>query len=166
MPVLTEDMKRIVAEQGLGFVATVDADGAPNLSPKGTMMVLDDDRIGFADIRSPGTVRNVVRDGRMEINFVDPFVRRGYRFKGLASCAARGTPEFDVLFPRFQAAWPSLADRMRAIVTLTVECALEVRTPPYDAGATEDELRRAWTTRFRAIQPGGEFMPPGDGWKP
>ena len=33
---LTEEMKRVVLEQKLGFVATVCPDGTPNLSPKGT----------------------------------------------------------------------------------------------------------------------------------
>ena len=36
MAILTEDMKRLVREQGLGFYATVCEDGSPNLSPKGT----------------------------------------------------------------------------------------------------------------------------------
>jgi predicted pyridoxine 5'-phosphate oxidase superfamily flavin-nucleotide-binding protein len=31
MAILTEDMKRVIAEQKLGFVATVGADGEPNL---------------------------------------------------------------------------------------------------------------------------------------
>ena len=34
-PILTPDMKRVVREQRLGFVATVCSDGTPNLSPKG-----------------------------------------------------------------------------------------------------------------------------------
>jgi predicted pyridoxine 5'-phosphate oxidase superfamily flavin-nucleotide-binding protein len=36
MGVLTADMKRVVEQQRLGFVATVCPDGTPNLSPKGT----------------------------------------------------------------------------------------------------------------------------------
>ncbi len=43
MGVLTEDMKQMVREQRLGYVATVCADGTPNLSPKGTTTVWDDD---------------------------------------------------------------------------------------------------------------------------
>ncbi|MFZ4809220.1 MAG: pyridoxamine 5'-phosphate oxidase family protein [Hyphomicrobiaceae bacterium] len=43
MAILTEDMRRVVAEQRLGFVASVGADGSPNLSPKGTFVALDDD---------------------------------------------------------------------------------------------------------------------------
>lgn len=35
MAVPSEDMKRVVAAQRLGFYATVCADGSPDLSPKG-----------------------------------------------------------------------------------------------------------------------------------
>jgi predicted pyridoxine 5'-phosphate oxidase superfamily flavin-nucleotide-binding protein len=53
--ILTNDMKRVVTEHRLGFMATVCPDGTPNLSPKGTTAVFDDDHLVFADIRSPGT---------------------------------------------------------------------------------------------------------------
>ncbi|WP_089718587.1 pyridoxamine 5'-phosphate oxidase family protein [Candidatus Entotheonella palauensis] len=61
MGILTDDMKRVIAEQKIGYVATVCADGTPNLSPKATMLVLDDDHIMFADIRSPNTAENLSR---------------------------------------------------------------------------------------------------------
>src|SRR5712691_1967911 len=82
MGLLTDDMKRVVQEQRLGFVATVCSDGTPNLSPKGTTMVWDDDTLVFADIRSPQTIENLRRNPSVEINVVDPIVRKGYRFKG------------------------------------------------------------------------------------
>ena len=78
MGTLTAEMKKIIDEQKLGFVATVCDDGTPNLSPKGTMLVLDDDHIIFGEIRSPNTVHNLERSPQMEINFVDPFARKGY----------------------------------------------------------------------------------------
>ena len=52
MGILTDDMQRVVNEQRLGFVATVCPDGTPNLSPKGTTTVWDDDHLVFADIHS------------------------------------------------------------------------------------------------------------------
>jgi predicted pyridoxine 5'-phosphate oxidase superfamily flavin-nucleotide-binding protein len=51
--ILTEDMKRVVNEQRLGFVATVCPDGTPNLSPKGTTAVWDDDHIVFCGYPFP-----------------------------------------------------------------------------------------------------------------
>ena len=64
---LTADMKRLVAEQPLGFVATVSPDGTPNLSPKGTFAVIDDRTLAFADIRSPQTIRNLRANPRLEV---------------------------------------------------------------------------------------------------
>ena len=92
--ILTEDMKRVVREQGLGFYATVCEDGSPNLSPKGTTRVWDDDHLFFADIRSPQTVANIRRGSLVEVNVVDPFVRKGYRFKGPAVVHDPGTDGF------------------------------------------------------------------------
>ena len=44
---LDDDMRRVVTEQSLGFVATVCPDGTPNLSPKGTTIVWDDEHLAF-----------------------------------------------------------------------------------------------------------------------
>ena len=41
MAKLTDEMKRLVAEQRLGFFATVCPDGTPNVSPKGTIAVYE-----------------------------------------------------------------------------------------------------------------------------
>src|SRR4029434_4783239 len=90
MGILTADMKRVVEEQRLGFVATVCPDGTPNLSPKGTTAVWDDDHLVFANIRSPGTLANLRRNPTVEVNVVDTFVRKGYRFKGVATILDAG----------------------------------------------------------------------------
>ena len=87
---LTADMKRVVVEQRLAFVATVCPDGTPNLSPKGTISVWDDDHLVFADIRSPGTITNLRKNPAVEINVVDPFARKGYRFKGTGEVIVDG----------------------------------------------------------------------------
>jgi uncharacterized protein len=151
---LTADMKRIITEQRLGFVATATPDGTPNLSPKGTFIILDDATIAFGEIRSPGTLRNLRANPRVEVNFVDPFVRKGYRFTGTATVVERGAAAFPALLERFGS---PLAPRMRAVVTISVSKALPLTSPAYDEGATEPEIRRGWTRRFRDLQPQQQF---------
>ena len=90
MSILTDEMKQVVEQQRLGFVATVCPDGTPNVSPKGTLSVLDGHHLMFADIRSPGTVANLRRNPSVEVNVVDPFERKGYRFKGRAKVLEAG----------------------------------------------------------------------------
>jgi hypothetical protein len=150
---LTADMKRIVAEQKLGFVATVNADGTPNLSPKGTMQVLDDEHLVFAEIRSPGTMANIARSPAMEINFVNPFSRKGYCFKGTARAVAKGTPEFTTLVARYPASL--LVERYRGFVVMRVTAAAPLISPAYDAGANEPDLRQHYRAYFESIQPKG-----------
>ncbi len=48
-----------VARYPLCFVASLNEDGSPNLSPKGTVRVWDADQLVFADVASPQTVANV-----------------------------------------------------------------------------------------------------------
>jgi len=93
--ILTVDMKRVVCQQRLGYIATVCTDGTPNLSPKGTTVVWDDDHLVFAEIRSPRSVQNIEHNPSVEVNVVDPLVRKGYRFKGQGV-----VPRSDEIFQR------------------------------------------------------------------
>ena len=68
MAMLTEDMQRVIREQRLGYIATVCPDGTPNLSPKGTTSVWDDDHVVFADLRSSQTIANLRLNPAIEIN--------------------------------------------------------------------------------------------------
>src|SRR5258708_22545329 len=139
---LTPDMKRTIEGQLLGFVATTAPDGTPNVSPKGTFFVVDDQTIAFGEVRSPGTIRNLRTNARIEVNFVDPFVRKGYRFAGTAVVVERGSGAFDTLLGHYRGA---LGPRLRAIVAITVTRALPLTSPVYDDGAAEHDVRRGWT---------------------
>lgn len=141
MGILTEDMQRVVNEQRLGYIATVCPDGTPNLSPKGTTTVWDDDHLIFADICSPNTVANLRQNPALEINVVDTMLRKGYRFKGTAAIFAEG-PQFDemVAFYRRRGS----VSPIQHIVLVKVERALPVISPAYDLGRTEEQVRSQW----------------------
>ena len=147
--VLDEDMRRVVDEQRLGFVATVCADGSPNLSPKGTLAVFDDKTLVFAHLYSHQTVANIeAGNGSVEVNVVDPIRRKGYRFKGTATVHRAGTAEFDDGV-RFYHDRSGLArDRIVAIVLIRVENAAPVVSPVYDDGSTEEQVEQRSLERF------------------
>ena len=141
-------MRRLV-ETELGFVATVCPDGTPNLSPKGTTLVWDDAHLVFADIRSPGTVENLRANPSIEVNVVDQFSRKGYRFKGTATVHTEGD-----VFERGIALYEARGtvrprERIRSIVIVAVERALPVTSPAYDLGMTEEEVRERFLQRLR-----------------
>lgn len=83
MTEISADVEAVIKRSILSFVATVNADGTPNVSPKASL-TLKSGVLYFADIASPRTVLNLRRNPAIEINVVDIFERRGYRFKGLA----------------------------------------------------------------------------------
>jgi predicted pyridoxine 5'-phosphate oxidase superfamily flavin-nucleotide-binding protein len=145
-------MKRVVNEQRLGFVATVCPDGTPNLSPKGTTAVWDNDHLIFADIRSPATVANLRRNPSTEINVVDPMVRKGYRFKGVASVLTEGA-----LFERildFYRAERNLDEgriKIRSFVLVKIEEALPLISPAYDHGLSEEQVREKMQRYFDSL---------------
>jgi uncharacterized protein len=151
--ILTEDMKRVVREQRLGFVATVCPDGTPNLSPKGTTAVWDDDHIVFADIRSPATVSNLRRNPSTEINVVDPMVRKGYRFKGVASVVTEGALFERILdFYRTERNLDEGRTRIRSFVLVKINEAMPLISPAYDQGLTEEQVREKMQHYFDSLQ--------------
>jgi predicted pyridoxine 5'-phosphate oxidase superfamily flavin-nucleotide-binding protein len=153
-------MKRVVGEQRLGFVATVCPDGTPNLSPKGTTAVWDDDHLVFANIRSPGTLSNLRHNASVEINVVDPFLRKGYRFKGVASILESGALYDEAI--AFYEERGSQANAIREVVMVRVLSAQPIDSPAYDLGLTEDEVRGRWERYFQAIRGGRTSSPTGE----
>jgi uncharacterized protein len=151
MGTLTIDMKRVVEQQRLGFVATVCPDGTPNLSPKGTTAVWDDDHLIFANIRSPGTLANLRQNANVEVNVVDPFVRKGYRFKGVASILESG-PLYDKLLTFYKERGSQFA--IREIVMIQVQIAQPIDSPAYDLGLTEQEVRDRMERHFQLLRAG------------
>ena len=154
--ILTDDMKRVVKEQRLGYIATVSPDGTPNLSPKATLRVWDDDHIIFANIASPGTMANLQQNPAIEINMVDVFLRKGYRFKGTASILEPGS-QFDEAMNLYtggaNGAQSSVVSLIRGFVLVKVTLALPVVSPGYVGDVTEEEMRAQWKQYYASLEP-------------
>ncbi len=149
MAILTDDMKRVVDEQRLGFVATVCPDGSPNLSPKGTTAVWDDDHLIFADLASPNTMTNLAASPAIEVNVVDPVRRKGYRFKGRASVLTHG-PEFERAL-HFYGERGLDASRIHGVAVIEVERAAPLLSPAYEQGLDEQQVTENFARRLEAI---------------
>ena len=140
MGILTEEMKRVVAQQQLCYAASVTPNGKPNLSPKGSITVLSDDELGFADLASPGTIENLRHNPAIELNVVDPFTRRGFRFKGGAE-VVKNDPEAHRRIA--QILGPDYPFKIR------VETAAEVFSPVYTlTRSSKAEVKRFWLERY------------------
>ena len=105
----------------------------------------------FAEIRSPQTVANIRRGSAVEVNVVDPFVRKGYRFKGPAVVYERGTTPYGEALDLLCRAGSRLADRVHAIVVIEVREARPLISPAYDDGTTEAEVIATHRVRFARL---------------
>jgi hypothetical protein len=148
---LSQQMQRVVREQRLGFVATVTPDGPPNLSPKGTTKLWDDERLFFADIASPGTVANLATNPHVEINVVDPILRKGFRFKGTATVYTSGEMYDRGLQILRGEGSTANRERVRSIVVIDVTEAAELVSPAYDDGATEQSISESWLGYYNEL---------------
>ena len=149
---LNNKAKELIARFPLGFVATVTAEGRPHLSPKGTFLVLDDETIAFGEIRSPGTMANLTHRAEAEVNFVDQWLRKGVRIRGAVRIVEAGE-DFEDLIVKWRAVWGDLADRINALVLISAEEVKPLTTPPYDDGATEEEMIALYKSKFAEIYP-------------
>ena len=153
---ITPEMRSMVEEQRLGFAATICEDGTANLSPKGTVTILDDDQLMFADLASPQTVKNLRMNPSIEINVVDPVIRKGFRFKGLGIVVDPGE-RFDQLLEQFTSGARAVRDakaRIRHIVVIEVERALPLVSPAYDEDVSEEEVSAGWERYFHELWEG------------
>jgi uncharacterized protein len=147
---LTEEMTSIITTYPLGFVASVNKDGTPNLSPKGTFVVLNDRQLVFGHIRSPGTMGNIAERPTIEINFLDVLARKAVRVRGRAYMFARIAPEFDALFAALSV-WKGYTEIMKAVVRVDIETASLILSPAYDIGHTEAQLREQYKAKFASL---------------
>lgn len=94
MPKLTQDMKQVLKRQPVALVATSDDQRLPNVSPKGILKVVDDDKLVFASLCSFKTEANLSANPNMAVAAVDPQTYEGFQFKGWAELIYEG-PLFD-----------------------------------------------------------------------
>ena len=147
---LTEEMKRVVARELLAFVATVRPDGTPAVSPKGTTSVWGDSQLVFLHIHSEGTVANLALNPAVEVNVVDPVLRKGWRFRGRARVHSSG-PVFEDVIAWFVANnRTAAAAAAQAAVMVDVHAAEPLVSPAYDDGSTEEQVSARWRERWRA----------------
>ncbi|MDE0203391.1 MAG: pyridoxamine 5'-phosphate oxidase family protein [Rhodospirillaceae bacterium] len=144
---LTDEMQTLIRRFSAGAVATVNADGTPSVSPKGTFVVLDDRTLAFGHIRSPGTVANLRRNPAIEVCFTDVVTRRAVRVTGTAAILRQGDADA-ALDDTFEAAWGPFRPHMGAYVRIAVTAAEMIFSPAYDLGLTEDELRKTYLERL------------------
>ncbi len=120
MPMLTDKIKETIAEVRPGIVATADKHGKPNVSAKGSVRVLDDDHLVFADISSARTIANLRENPSISVLILHPKSMRGCRIWGQAEVLDSGE-----LFDQLSREYAERNIKVNHVVKITVEEALD-----------------------------------------
>lgn len=145
---ITKQINDFLDLQKLGYVATVSPDGKPNISPKGTIIGWTENTIAFADIRSPDTVRNLEKNSNVEINVIDPLLRKGYLFQGTAKLI-KDHSLFQKILNQYRK--NGIKSKIKSIVLVEVSGISEVKSPLYDIGINEKEIKSKWKAYFEKL---------------
>lgn len=138
---ITKEVETTIKKAKLCFVATVNPDGSPNLSPKASLDVWDEYHVIFAHIESFNTVENLKINTKIAINVVDFFRRKGFCIEGEGALFQHGTPEYDyvakLLWKNHGSQYP-----VHCVVKVKVDTVKSLKSPAYkyDEKATEDTL--------------------------
>jgi len=116
----TDSIKETIAEIRPGIIATVSRDGIPNVSAKGSLRVLDDNHLVFADINSPRTIANLKENPNLSVLVVHPKTMKGCRIWGKVEVLSSGE-----LFDRMTQEFADRNLKVNNIVRITVEEALD-----------------------------------------
>ena len=91
---LTDAVREAAAAVSCAWLATVDAEGQPNVSPKEVWAIADDAHVVVANIASPLSARNIAHQPQVCLSFVDVFVQKGFKLVGTARAVRAADPEF------------------------------------------------------------------------
>ena len=142
---ITQEIKDFLNLQKLGYVATVSSDGKPNISPKGTIIGWTSKTLAFANIRSPDTIKNLQDNPNVEINVIDPLLRKGYLFRGIAKTIENGDT-FEAILNYYRI--NGIKSPINSIVLVDVSNVSEVTSPLYDMGVSEQAIKSKWQKHF------------------
>lgn len=112
----------------MAWVSTASPEGVPNATPKGTVRVLDDEHLMFADLFSLKTRANLQKNPKMAVTVIDEKTRKGYQLKGVAELLDSG-PLFDQMAEQLKQA-PMQLPPLQYVVKLAVDAVYDQSVGP------------------------------------
>ncbi|MBQ4836592.1 pyridoxamine 5'-phosphate oxidase family protein [Pseudoalteromonas luteoviolacea] len=127
---LTEKIKSSIQESVLCWLATVDEDGCPSVSPKEVFICNSDTEILIANIASANSVKNIKSNDNVCVSFVDVFKQKGFQLYGKATYIAKNSDSFEAAFGSIK---PLTGDKypVAGVIRITVLKAKPIVAPSY-----------------------------------
>ena len=136
----------------LCWLATVSANGMPNVSPKELWRMHDRATVIIADIASGGSVRNLRTNPACCVSFVDVFRQKGFKLVGTAHVIGRK----DAGFKDTSAPLRAIAGNkffVRNVIAMTVEHVAPIVAPSYALHKASEEEMMANAFQTYSVKP-------------
>ena len=130
MSLLNESVREAARRSVLCWLATVDGHGLPNVSPKEVWAIADDAHVVVANIASPQSVRNIAQKPQVCLSFVEVFVQKGFKLKGVAHEVCADDPAF----ARWAAPLLAMVEQrfvIRSVLVIRVTSVAPIVAPSY-----------------------------------
>ncbi|MBL8065285.1 MAG: pyridoxamine 5'-phosphate oxidase family protein [Chthonomonadaceae bacterium] len=114
----------------LCWLATVDPQGRPNVSPKEVFAQVGLDSWAVANIASPGTVANIRTNPAVCLAVVDIFTQRGNKYRGTATIVESSDADFPDL-ARPLAAIAGTAFPIKSVILIRITETEDILAPSY-----------------------------------
>lgn len=82
---LTDEVKKYIDKSVLCWLATSNEHNEPNVSPKEIFTYKGDTTFLIANLASPNSIDNIKDNPNVCVSFVDVFVQKGFKLKGIAT---------------------------------------------------------------------------------
>lgn len=151
---LSSEVQNSAARSVLCWLATVDENGQPNVSPKEVFAAFDIEHLVIANIASPTSVRNIEVNPLVCVSFVDVFVQKGFKIIG----TARNVRKHDPDFPHWSAPLAAKAGPrfpIHSVLVVRAKAIEPILAPSYRLYSTEttEQSQVASAMRTYGVQP-------------
>ena len=82
---INKEVKKYIQQSILCWLATSNIKNEPNVSPKEIFTYRDHETLLIANIVSPVSIHNILENPNVCVSFVDIFVQKGFKMKGIAT---------------------------------------------------------------------------------
>ena len=153
------DLEDAVESAVLCWLATINDDGGPSVSPKEIFTLCGPQSLAIADIASSNSVWNIRARPRVCVSLIDVFRQRGAQLYGDARIAGRGDADYAAHAPKLSD-MAGDAFVIRNVMVVAITRTAQIVAPSYWAkpGTTEADMV-ASAHRAYGVQPRAD----GDG---
>ncbi len=142
-----------VSKSVLCWLATIDENGFPNVSPKEIFCSSGTHLLLIANIASPGSMKNILAHPEVCVSFVDVFSQKGFKIKGTATVTRLG----DAAYATFSPPLLDLAGQrfpFSSIFVIDVQSVEQIISPSYRLFPdTQESAQIASAMRTYGVQP-------------